>query len=131
MHLNEKNHLKRLCIDTTLPQGVTNSVEQFVRVVNHVLNPHIPEKCQTFVDDVAVKRDRNDHDNKKVVPEIRIFVLRHTQNLNKMLIDIERSKTTISDEKSQFCMFGIKIVSFACDGADRHPDSLKVIKIIE
>ena len=116
---------------TTLPQGATNSVGQFVRVANHILDAHIPEKCQTFVDDVAVKGDRDDHENKEVVPGIRIFVLRHIQNLDKVLADIERSGATISGEKSQFCMSGIKIVGFVCDGAGRHPDSVKVIKIIE
>ena len=77
------------------------------------------------------RRHRDDHDNKEVVPGIRIFVLRHIQNLDKVLVDIERSGATLSGEKSQFCMFGIKIVGFVCDGAGRHPDSVKVIKIIE
>ena len=63
--------------------------------------------------------------------EIRIFVLRHIQNLNQILIDIKRSKAIISDEKSQFCMFDIKIMSFVCDEIDRHFDNVKIIKIIK
>ena len=112
-------------------QRAINSVEQFVRIANHILNAHISEKCQTFVNDVVVKKNRNDHENKKIVSEIRIFVLRHIQNLNKILIDIKRSKAIISDEKSQFCMFDIKIMSFVCDEIDRHSDSVKIIKIIK
>ena len=81
----------------TFFQKTINFVEQFVRIANHILNAYISEKCQTFVNDVVVKRNRNDHENKKVVSQIRIFMLRHIQNLNKVLIDIERSRTTISD----------------------------------
>ena len=58
-------------------------------------------------------------------------VFRHVQNLNKMLIDIKRSKITISDEKSQLCMYNIKIIDFVCDKTDRHFDNFKIIKIIE
>ena len=83
------------------------------------------------MNDVIVKKNRNDHKNKKVVFEIRIFVFRYIQNLNKVLIDIERSKITIFDEKSQFCMFDIKIMSFVCDEIDRHSDNVKIIKIIK
>ena len=115
----------------TFFQKAINSIEQFVRIANHILNVHISKKCQTFVNDVVVKRNRNDHENKKVVSEIRIFVLRHIQNLNKVLIDIKRSKTTIFDEKSQFCIFDIKIISFVCDKIDRHFDNVKIIKIIK
>ena len=75
-----------------LSQKAINSVEQFVRIANHILNAHISKKCQTFVNDVVVKKNRNDHENKKIVSEIRIFVLRHIQNLNKILIDRKRSK---------------------------------------
>ena len=55
----------------------------------------------------------------------------HIQNLNKILIDIKRSKISIFDEKSQFCMFDIKIINFVCDRTDWHFDSFKIIKIIE
>ena len=58
-------------------QKTINFVEQFVRIANHILNAHISEKCQTFVNDIVVKKNRNNHENKKVVFEIRIFVLRH------------------------------------------------------
>ena len=47
------------------------------------------------------------------------------------MIDIKRSKLIIFDEKSQFCMFDIKIVNFVCDEIDRHSDNIKIIKIIK
>ena len=83
------------------------------------------------MNDITIKNDRDDYDNKKIVFEIRIFVFQHIQNLNKMLIDIIRSKITMLDEKFQFCMFDIKIIDFICDETHRHFDSFKIIKIIE
>ena len=58
-------------------QNITNFVEQFVRIANHILNVYILEKSQTFVNNIAVKNDRNNYDNKKIVFEIRISVFRH------------------------------------------------------
>ena len=63
--------------------------------------------------------------------EICIFVFRHIQNLNKILIDIKRSKVIIFDEKSQFCIFDIKIMNFVCDEIDRHFNIVKIIEIIK
>ena len=41
---------------------------------------------------MTIKKDRNDHDNKKIILKIRIFVFRYIQNLNKTLIDINVRK---------------------------------------
>ena len=58
-------------------------------------------------------------------------MFRHIQNLNKMLIDIKRSKITTFDENFRFCMFDIEIVDFVCDKPDRHFDNFKIIRIIK
>ena len=81
------------------------------------------------MNDVVVKRNQTNYNNNKVVFETRAFVLRHIQNLNKVLIDIKRSKIIIFDEKSQFCMFDIKIINSMYDKIDRHFDNVKIIKI--
>lgn len=44
--------LLRMC---TLPQGATNSVAQFIRVITRILFDLIPDVCRPFVDDIAVK----------------------------------------------------------------------------
>ena len=119
-----------LCM-TTFFQKIINFVEQFVRIASHISNVHILKKCQTFVNDITIKNDRNNHDNKQTVFENRIFVFRYIQNLNKMLIDIKRSRIIIFDEKFQFCMFDIKIVDFVCDEINRHFDTIKIIEIIK
>ena len=112
-------------------QKIISFVEQFVQIVNHILNVYILKKCQTFVNNIAIKNDRNDHDNKKIGFKTCIFVFRHIQNLNTILIDIKRSKIIIFDEKLQFCIFDIKIIDFIYDEIDRHFDNLKIIKIIK
>jgi hypothetical protein len=40
---------------TTLPQGATNSVAQFVQIVTKVLEDLILEDCLPFLDDISVK----------------------------------------------------------------------------
>ena len=47
------------------------------------------------------------------------------------MIDIKSSKAIIFKEKSQFCIFDIKIINFVCDEIDRHFDNVKIIKIIK
>ena len=83
------------------------------------------------MNDITVKNDRNNYNNKKIVFKIRIFMFRHIQNLNKILIDIKRSKIIIFDEKFQFCMFDIKIIDFVYDKINRDFDNFKINKIIK
>lgn len=116
---------------TTLPQGATNSVAQFVRIVTDILMDHIPHRCAPFLDDIGVKGPRTDYNNKEVAPGIRQYVLEHLQWMDAVLADLERAGATISGEKSQFCLQGLKMVGFVCDTNGKHPESLKVIKILE
>jgi hypothetical protein len=107
---------------TTLVQGATNSVAQFVRAVTRILQDHIPERCRTFVDDVPVKGPTSTYNNEEIVPGIRRFVQEHIVNLDLILSDIERAGGTIG-AKSQFCMSGIKLVGFVCRAEGRTPAS--------
>ncbi|EKD16861.1 gag-pol polyprotein [Drepanopeziza brunnea f. sp. 'multigermtubi' MB_m1] len=92
---------------TTLPQGATNSVAQFVRTVNLILSPLQPKVSMPFVDDIGVKGPQTDYSDEEALPGIRRFVLEHIQNIDKTLERIERAGATIG-EKSQFCRDGIK-----------------------
>ena len=115
---------------TSLVQGATNSVAQFVRVVNRILKDHIPERCRTFVDDVPVKGPMTTYNNEEAAPGIRRYVKEHIVDMDLVLADIERAGGTIG-AKSQFCMPGIKLVGYVCGAEGRSPDSQKVIKILE
>jgi len=120
----------RLLRITTLPQGATNSVAQFVRIVTKILKDLIPKDCLPFLDDIGVKGPLSAYNNKEALPGIRRFVMEHIQALNRTLIRLERARCTISP-KSQFYMDGIKIVSFVCGAEGRTSDCAKVIKILK
>jgi len=60
---------------TTLLQGATNSVAQFVRIVTKILEDLIPEDCLPFLDDISVKGLLSTYDDKEVIPGIRQYVL--------------------------------------------------------
>ena len=48
-----------------------------------------------------------------------------------MLMNLEKTNFTISNEKFQFYMFELKIVDFVCDLNDRFSKTTKIIKILE
>ena len=115
---------------TTLLQGATNSVAQFVHIVTKILEDLIPTDCLLFLDDVGVKGPTTSYNRNEVIPGIRQFVLEHIQALDRTLVRIERARCTIGP-KSQFCIDGINVVGFVCGAEGRSPDTAKVIKILE
>ena len=115
---------------TTLPQGATNSVAQFVRTITKVLAEHL-KYSKPYMDDIGVQGPRSRYNDEEVpgLPGVRKFMMEHIQNLDKVLADLERAGLTISVEKSQFCMRGLQIVGYVCDVHGRHPESSKTAKI--
>ena len=62
---------------TTPPQGATNSVAQFVRVVMTILEDLFPRVAMPFVDNIGVKGPYTDYDNELALLGIRCFVFEH------------------------------------------------------
>ena len=62
---------------TTLPQGATNSVAQFVRIVTKILEDLIPADCLPFLDDIGVKGPLSRYEDEEVLPSIQRFVMEH------------------------------------------------------
>ncbi len=60
----------RLLQMTTLPQGATNSVAQFVRVVMRILNDLFLIVAMPFLDDIGVKGPYTTYDDKETLPGI-------------------------------------------------------------
>ena len=116
---------------TTLPQGATNSVARFVRIVLKILAPHLQDRAKLFLDDVGVKGRKSKYNNEEVAPGIIRYVLEQIQNLDKVLADLERAGVTIARAKSLFCRAGLKIVGYICDADGRHLDTSKVLKILD
>ena len=100
-----------------LSQEVINSIIQFVRIITAILKDlfHI---CKSFLNDIKVKNSKSRYEDKKVVSEIRRFVLKHIINLDQILLNFKLIECIISRKKFQFCIFEIKIVNFICDFND-------------
>ena len=114
---------------TTPPQGATNSVAQFVRVVMTILEDLFPGVAMPFMDDIGVKGPYSDYGGEMTLPGIRRFVYEHIRNLDKTLERIERAQATIG-EKSQFCQNGMVVVGFVTGSAGRSPSSAAIVKIL-
>lgn len=110
--------------------GWTNSVQCFCRIVNEVFKEHIKKKAISFLDDFGIKGPTSRYGDHEVALGVRQFVLKHLQNLNAILANLERARCTIRP-KSQFCVNGINAVGFVCDEDGRHPASDKIIKILK
>ena len=115
---------------TRLLQGATNSVAQFVRIVQRMLNDIIPVLAMPYMDDIGVKGPRTYYDFEEVIPGIRRFMLEHIQSLDQVLERIERAGATIGP-KSQYCLPGLRMVGFVTNADGRRPETAKVIKILE
>jgi hypothetical protein len=115
---------------TTLPQGATNSVGQFMRVVLAILREHISHRARAFLDDVAVKGPRTKYGDEEILPGIRRYVAEHIQDVDEVLADIERAGCTVAGGKSQFLVERMKVVGYVTDIFGRHPDEDKVAKIV-
>lgn len=120
--------LVRMC---TLPQGATNSVAQFMRIILRILHDLVPEVCRPFLDDIAVRGPTSTFDNEEVTPGIRRYVLEHLINLDKVLVNVELAGCTISPAKSLFCQAEAVIVGYLCGTNGRRPEETKIIKITE
>lgn len=116
---------------TTVPMRATNSVAQFVRVVNKILHDHTPEKARPFLDDIGVKGPKTTYNNKEIMPGIRRFVAEHIKSLDGVLADIGRAGCTASGHKSHWCMKGLNVMDYICDADSRHPDTTNINKIID
>ena len=120
--------LLRMC---TLPQGATNSVAQFTRVITRILFDLIPDVCRPFLDDITVRGPSETYDQMEAAPGVRRYVLEHLVNLDKVLLNVELAGCTIAGGKSQFCRSQAVIVGYLCGTHGRKPDTAKVIKINE
>ena len=107
----------------TLPQSYTNGVQIFDRVIRKVLAEQIAQgRSRPFIDDVGLKpasrsfyrKSDENGEFEEALPGVRRFVMEAIISLDQTLADIERSGGTISREKSEFLMDGIKMVAFTC-----------------
>ena len=113
-------------------QKIINSIVQFVRMIIEIFWKHIiASRCWFFVDDINVDDSRSNYDNKEAFFKMRLYILKHIQWLNAILMNLKKTDYTITDEKFQFCVADFKIVDFICDLNDRFSETTKMIKILK
>ena len=83
------------------------------------------------MDDIGVKGPKTIYEGKEICSNIRRYVLKYIQFLDRILINIELSDCIISETKLKFCVFKVKIVKYVCDIEERRPKTAKIIKILE
>ena len=96
-----------------------------------MLEAQISHICKQFLNDIGVKGPRTDYSGVEALSSVWGFILKYIQNLDRVLYDLERAGLTVAEAKSQWCMSGIGVVGFICDLKGHHPDSAKVLKIVE
>ncbi len=84
MSLNPKSRdltaffiLLGLLRNTTLPQGATNSIAQFIQIMNLILEDINLVVVMPFLDDVGVKGTYTDYDREEVLPGIQRYILEY------------------------------------------------------
>ncbi|RYC57813.1 hypothetical protein CHU98_g8405 [Xylaria longipes] len=123
---------KILFVITTLPQGATNSVAQFLRVLSCVRYDISPQRCEPFFDDVVVRGPVVRYNDQEVAPGVRKFVLEHIKNIDATLLNFELSRIIASAIlKSEWCKQTTKIIGYMYGTNGRKPAGAKVLKIQE
>ncbi|KAK4700761.1 hypothetical protein P7C70_g5481, partial [Phenoliferia sp. Uapishka_3] len=101
---------------TRLPQGATNSVAEYQRVMVHVLAEEIPEYAGVFVDDVGIKGPTTTYNDERLKenPSIRRFIWEYAVTLERILFRIEEAGLTISGPKAAVVVPALNIVGTVC-----------------
>jgi hypothetical protein len=107
-----------------LPQGWTNAVAAFQRVMVFVFHEENLEKLRVYVDDVVVQGPRTQYitdagQPELVAPGIRRFVYEHLTWLNTVLHKMKRVGGTFSGGKLQLAVPAIEMVGYLCSAEGR------------
>ena len=116
---------------TRLPQGWTNSVACFQRVMGKVHWRQIPRHVRPFLDDCGIKGPKDRYGDVEILLRVRQFVYEHAQIFRRFMHDCWAAGLTISGAKSAIGMSGIDIVGFLCDFDGHRPEDKKVQKIVD
>ena len=62
---------------TTLPQGITNSIVQFVQIVIQILALYLQDQAYFFLDNIRVKWPKTKYNNKEIALEIKLYIFEY------------------------------------------------------
>ena len=71
------------------------------------------------------------YNDKEIFSEMQLYILKHIQWLNAILMNLKKINCTILNEKFQFCIVDLKIIDFICDLNDKFLKTIKIIKILK
>ena len=116
---------------TSLPQGYTNSMQEFMRTVTHVIKPMIPHEAEAFVDDVAGKGPKTRYNEETIPgnPNIRRFIWEFAHVVERLLATFITAGCTASGTKLVLATPLIHIVGNVCSMEGRRPHHGIVTKI--
>jgi len=116
---------------TSLPQGYTNSMQEFMRTVTHMIRPMIPDKADAFVDDVAGKGPKSKYNNKPIPenPNIRQYIWEFAQVVEELFATFKIAGCTASGNKLVLATPLIHIVGNVCSMEGRRPHHGIITKI--
>ena len=117
---------------TWLLQNAINLIIQFIQMIIEIFKKHIvASRYWFFIDDINIKDSRSNYNEKEFLSEIWLFIMKHFQWLNAVLVNLGKTDCIISNKRSRFCLFELKIVDFICDSNDKFSKITKITKIFE
>ena len=98
-----------------------------------ILKDLIPKIVRAYLNDIDIKGLRSRYNNEEILelPKVRRFILKHFQNMDYILINLECTSITISSKKSKFYITSIKIIGFVYNTNSRHLSIFKIVIIIK
>ena len=82
-------------------QKIINSIIQFVKMIIEILwKDIVTSRCWSFVNDINVNESCLNYENKKILSEMQLYILKHIQWLNAIFVNLKKTDCMISDEKS-------------------------------
>ena len=81
---------------TTLFQGATNFVAQFVQIILNILASYLQDQAKPFLDNLEAKGPKTKYNNKEIAPGIKRYIFKHIQNLDTVFTDLERARVIIA-----------------------------------
>lgn len=106
---------------TKMPQGWTNAVAAFHRVMEFIFADEKPEILQVYIDDVTIKGGKTRYQDETgqymtlpEAPNIRKFVFEHACDVNKVLYKMKRYGGTFSGKKLALGVPEVTMVGCVC-----------------
>lgn len=114
---------------TRLPEGWTNSVAIFQRILTKILRYWVGKNVWIFIDDFGIKGPTSFYEHRTNEDGIRIWVEEHIKDLRGIFNAIRNSGLTLSGLKCFFCVPELEMLSFVCTKDGRRPAPKKLQKI--